>query len=129
MPPAQPDDHPIPDFNRTQLHIMQILWAAEDGLKPAEIEEQFDWDIDNATLRSVLRVLMERGEVEREKRGKAYYYRSAKQKDRALSSWLSGLAEVFAVGSRAGLLAQLLQDESLSPEDREALEKIARGHE
>ena len=126
MPPSSPDNHPIPDFNRTQLHVLQILWDADDALKPGEIEERFDWEIDNATLRSVLKVLMDRGEVERDRRGKAFHYRPARRKQSALSNWLSGLAEVFAGGSRAGLLAQLLQDQSLSPEERAELEKIAR---
>ncbi len=108
---------------------MQILWESEDSLKPGEIEERFDWEIDNATLRSVLRVLVERGELVRKQRGRAYYYRPAQKKQRALSTWLSGLAEVFAGGSKAGLIAQLLQDSSLSEEDRAALEKISAGAE
>tara|TARA_R110002096_G_scaffold318022_8_gene512423 strand:- start:4731 stop:5132 length:402 start_codon:yes stop_codon:yes gene_type:complete len=129
MPRTPPDDHPIPDFNRTQLHILQILWQADDALRAQDIEERFDWEIDNATLRSVLRVLMERGEVLRERRGKPFYYQPANKKQKALSTWFSGLAEVFTGGSKAGLIAQLLQDRTLSPEERAELEKIARNED
>ncbi len=114
-----------PDLNRTHLHVLQILWDAGRPLKPAEIEENFDWPIENATLRSTLRVLIDRGHVEREKRGKAYLYRPIREKRSALSELFSGLAEVFSGGSKAGLLAQLLQDESLTPAEIRELESIA----
>ncbi len=120
-------EHPIPDFNRTQLHVMQILWSADEGMKPAEIQDGFDWEIDNATLRSVLRGLVECGELTREQKGKAYFYSPAKKKQAALSTWFSGLAQIFASGSKASLLAQLLQDSSLSEEDRKELDEIANG--
>lgn len=116
---------PIPDLSRTHLHVLQILWDADSPLKPAEIEERFQWPIENATLRSVLRVLMERGDVQRERQGKAYVYFPRQEKRRALSELFSGLAEVFSSGSRAGLIAQLLQEQSLSGEEVEQLKAIA----
>ena len=128
MPPAipDPDDSQIPDLNRTHLHVLQILWDADGPLKPGDIEERFDWPIENATLRSVLRVLVERGEIEREKVGKAYVYRPTRAKRNALSEVFSGLAQVFSGGSRAGLLAQLLQDDSLTSDEIRELESIAK---
>ncbi|MFT5470913.1 MAG: BlaI family penicillinase repressor [Verrucomicrobiales bacterium] len=127
MPTDLPDlvDSKIPDFNRTQLHVLQILWDAEGPMKPSDIEERFDWPIENATLRSVLRVLVERGEIEREKLGKAFVYRPRNEKRRTLSNVFSGLARVFSGGSRAGLLAQLLQDDSLTRDEIRELEAIA----
>ena len=115
----------IPNLSRNQLHAMQILWDAGEPLKPVEIEARFQWPIENATLRSVLRVLLERGEVSRTKSGRAFLYSPAIKKQNALSQLVSGLAEVFASGSRKGLVAQLLQDEALSPEDIEELKAIA----
>lgn len=122
----EPADPFIPNLSRTHLHVLQILWDAEEPLKPAEIEEQFQWPIENATLRSVLKILMEKGEIEREKQGKAYLYFPKKNKKNALSELLTGLAEVFTGGSRAGLVAQLLQDETLSKEEIEELKNITR---
>ncbi|MEM7013791.1 MAG: hypothetical protein AAF585_20195 [Verrucomicrobiota bacterium] len=53
MPPEHPtpDESSIPDLNRTHLHVLQILWDSDEPMKPAEIEERFDWSIENATLR------------------------------------------------------------------------------
>ncbi len=117
-------DPPIPNLSRTHLHVLQILWDADESLKPSEIEERFQWPIENATLRSVLKILMEKGEIQREKQGKAYLYFPKKNKKNALSELFAGLAEVFTGGSRAGLVAQLLQDEKLSDEEIEELKKI-----
>lgn len=116
----------IPDLRRNHLHIMQILWEAGEALKPGQIEERFAWPIENATLRSALAVLLERGELERERIGKAYLYRPARSKRDALAELAAGLAEVFSGGSKAQLLAQLLQDEALSDEDVSYLRRVAR---
>lgn len=115
----------IPDFNRTQLHVLQILWKSDTSLKPAEIEEQFEWPIENATLRSVLAVMLEQGDLEREKQGKAFHYFARRPKNAAMAEMLNGLAKVFGSGSRVGLFAQLLQDNSLSAEEARELRKIA----
>ncbi len=101
------------------------MWDAGVPLKPSAIEEKFQWPVENATLRSVLRVLMERGEVTREKQGRAYVYLPRRKKGNALSELFTGLAEVFFSGSRTGLIAQLLQDESLTESEVRELKKIA----
>ena len=85
----------IPDFNRTQLHVMQILWDAEEALKPSEIDDQFEWPIENATLRSVLAVMMDRGDIDREKRGKAFHYFPKHRKSATMADMLDGLARDF----------------------------------
>ncbi len=120
-----PSSVDIPDFNRTQLHVMQILWSSDEPLKPGEIESRFEWPIENATLRSVLAVMLERGDVDREKRGKAFHYFARRRKNAAMADMLTGLAKVFGSGSRVGLIAQLIQDESFSPEEARQLREIA----
>ena len=123
--PSSPNQAPIPDFNRTQLHIMQILWDSEDALKPSELEERFEWPIENATLRSVLAILLERGDIDREKRGKAFHYFPRRQKTAAVSDMLSGLARLFGNGSRVGLLSQLMQEDSLTDDEILQLKELA----
>ena len=103
---------------------MQILWDSTEPLKPAQIEERFRWPIENATLRSVLKVLLDQGEVERQKAGRAFLYSPRKKKSRALSELVSGLAEVFSAGSKTGLVAQLIQEDSLSDEEARELQML-----
>lgn len=118
------NEPPIPNLSRNQLHVMQILWDANSPLKPAEIESRFRWPIENATLRSTLKVLLDQGEVERQKSGRAFLYSPRKKKGRALSELVSGLAEVFSSGSKTGLVAQLIQEDSLSQEEVEQLQEL-----
>ena len=111
------------DLNPNELEAMGILWA-DSPLKPADIEEAFSRPIENATLRSVLRGLVERGFLKRERIGKAYYYRPARAARTVRRRLTNRLAEVFASGSRLGLIAQLIEDEKLSPAQIRELEQI-----
>ena len=112
------------DLNPAELEALGILWA-EAPLKPSEIEEAFSYEIENATLRSVLRGLVDKGFLKREKVGKAYYYRTAKAAKSVRKNLTAKLASVFAEGSRFGLIAQLVKDEKLTPEQIEELKSIA----
>jgi len=114
------------DLNQNELETMRILWE-HGNMKPAEIQEGFAWPIENATLRSVLAGLMDKGHVTRRKNGKAYYYRAASNRRKGLSRMAQRMAQVFAGGSTAELIAQLIRMERLSPEDIEELRHMASG--
>ena len=102
---------------------MRILWE-KGPLRPAEIQELFAWRIDNGTLRSVLRVLMEKGHLKRRKVGNAFVYRANASRQRLQSrmAWL--MADVFTGGSTADLIAQLIKTEKLSSREIEELSRI-----
>ncbi len=117
---------PKQELNATELETLGILWA-DAPLKPAEIEAAFSRPIENATLRSVLRGLVERGYLTRERVGKAYFYSPAMTAGAVRKGLTERLASVFAAGSRFGLIAQLIKDEKLDPEQLRELERIARG--
>ncbi len=112
------------DLNKNELEALRILWE-KGALKPAQIQELFSWDMDNGTLRSVLRVLMDKGHVERRKNGKAFYYRAQGSRHGVLSGMIKRLAHVFAGGSTAGLITELIKSEKLKKEEIEELKKIA----
>jgi predicted transcriptional regulator len=112
------------ELNRNELEAMRVLWE-KGTLKPAEIQEGFSWDIENATLRSVLRVLMDKGYVTRRKKGKAYYYRAKASRRSVLRNVAGRMAHVFTGGSPADLIAQLIKTEKFSKEEIEELRRIA----
>lgn len=112
------------ELNRNELEALRILWESGE-LKPAEIEERFGWPIDNGTLRSVLRVLTEKGHVRRRKSGKAFLYLAKKSRNSVLSDMAQTMARVFAGGSAAELVAQLIKTERLSTQEIEELRAIA----
>ncbi|MCA9077044.1 MAG: BlaI/MecI/CopY family transcriptional regulator [Planctomycetaceae bacterium] len=108
-----------------ELEVMEVLWQ-HGSLKPAEILEHLDRPLTNPALRSVLRVLMEKGHVTRRKKGKAYFYRSRKSAPAAFKKMANRLADIFCGGSSLELIAQLIKSEDLSEDDLRQLQKIAR---
>lgn len=115
----------MPDLNRNELEALRILWSKGAALKPAEIQADFAWPIENATLRSALALLVEKGQVAREKRGKAFHYRAKSSPERILTRMARSMAEVFSGGSAAGLIAQLMRVEKVTPQEIEELRRIA----
>lgn len=111
------------DLNRNELEALRVLWE-QGQQKPGEIQAEFSWPIDNGTLRSVLRVLMDKGLVSRKKEGKAFVYRAKTPRDKLLTRMLRQMAHVFAGGSRAELILQLVESEDLSPEAIAELRRI-----
>ncbi len=101
------------DLNRNQLEALRILWD-ESGLKPAEIQARFSWSLNNATLRSVLRVLMRQGYVIRVKRGKAFHYQTVAPRNELLRQTALRMAEVFTNGSQGELVSAIIKHGNLS---------------
>jgi len=108
-----------------ELEIMQVLWR-HGSLKPAEILAQLDRPLTNPALRSVLRVLMEKGHVTRQKKGKAYFYRAKSAAPTAFKKMADRLADIFCGGSAFELIAQLIKTENLSDEDIRQLQELAQ---
>lgn len=113
-------------LNQNELEALRILWE-EGELKPAEIEARFGWPIENATLRSVLVNLVEKKQVHRRRRGKAYYYAARVPKATMLQGMMGMLKRVFAAGSSKALVAQLLETGDIKPSDLKAIQEAAAG--
>ena len=113
---------PMITLNQNEMEAMRILWERGES-KPAEIQEQFSWAIDNGTLRSTL----VKKHVSRLRQGKAFYYSAVIPKTTALQSLTRGLAKIFAKGSMRELIAQLVDTTDITPDDLKIIHKIAAG--
>ncbi len=111
-------------LNRNEIEALRVLWEHGE-LKPAEIQAQFAWPIENATLRSVLLNLVRKGHVRREQRGKAFFYAARIHKTTLLQSMIRTLAQVFAGGSHRELVAQLVETGDIKPDDLKLLSETA----
>lgn len=110
-----------------ELEIMKALWQ-EGPLKPAEIQQRLPSPVKNSALRARLASLVERGQVKRRRRGKAFYYSAVTPQDGALKSLARSMADVFCGGSSVALIGQLIESTELwSEEDIERLRRIAEG--
>ncbi|MCB2155428.1 BlaI/MecI/CopY family transcriptional regulator [bacterium] len=112
------------ELRDNELEAMRVLWE-ESPLKPADVQKRFGWSIDNGTLRSALVNLVEKGHARREKRGKAYFYWAVTKRPRLLRELSRRMSQVFAEGSTAGLIMELLRTERLTPKQLEELQRIA----
>lgn len=114
------------ELNKNELEVLRILWEEEE-LKPGQIEEKFSWEIENATLRSVLKGLMDNNLVERNKKGKAFFYKAKASQKSIMKKMFVKMADVFSGGSSTELIANLIKSEKLSKKEIEELKKIAFG--
>ncbi len=109
-----------------EMEVMQVLWE-HGSLKPTEIQERFPRPISNMALRSVLRVLMDKGHVARKKVGRPYFYEAKTAREQAMKKTMRRMADIFAGGSSLALIAQIVKSEKLSEEHIHELRKIVSG--
>lgn len=112
------------EMNENEKEALRILWEVGEA-KPASVQEAFGWDIENATLRSVLVNLVEKGMATRRKVGKAFLYRARSRRMSQFSQSMQRMAEIFTGGSMTDLILELMKREKLSPEDLVELQQIA----
>ena len=113
-------------LNQNELEALRVLWERGE-LKPAEIQARFSWPIENATLRSVLVNLVEKGHITRRRQGKAFYYAARVPKATLLQTLMHTLARVFAEGSHRELVAQLVETADIKLADLKLIRQTAAG--
>lgn len=116
-----------------ELEILRVLWGS-GPLKPAEIQDRLAEPIKNSALRAQLTSLVERGQLKRRRRGKAFYYSAATPRESAFAALSRRIADVFFDGSSIALVGQLIEsaddwtDEDLAMLKRIAEKKAASNH-
>jgi len=114
-------------LNQNELEALRILWE-EGKLKPGQIQARFSWPIENATLRSVLVNLVEKGHANRKLQGKAFYYEARITKTSLLQMMMQTVKRVFAGGSSQELVAQLVETGDIKPADLKLIRQTATGN-
>ena len=112
------------NLNPNELEALRILWQQTEA-KPAQIQAQFSWPIENATLRSVLNNLVAKGHARRTPQGKAFFYSAQAPKASVLRSLFQQMARIFANGSPRELVSQLVETADITPHDLENVRRTA----
>lgn len=110
-------------FTAGELEVMQVLWD-RGPLTPGQMQANFPRPVHNATLRSMLLVLLEKGHVARRKEGRAYVYEARTPQRNTLKKLVRRLTDVFCGGSPTALIAHIIQSEKLSADDIQRLRRI-----
>jgi predicted transcriptional regulator len=108
-----------------EAQIMDVLWGLE-AATAEQVREQLPDRPHDSTVRTLLRVLVEKGYVSRDDRGTAYTYRPAVEREKAQKTALRHLLGRLFGGSAESLVLRLIEDEQLRPDQ---LEEIRRAVE
>lgn len=116
-------------LTRREQQIMEVLYRLGEGTANEIVEELPDQPA-NATVRTLLRIMEEKGAVKHKQDGKRFIYRPAVAKKSAAASALKKVLEVFFKGSVEDALATHLADpkNKLSADDLDALRKLIDEH-
>lgn len=105
-----------------ELDVMAVLWEIGSGTV-AEVRERLDADLAYTTVLTVMRNLEVKRYVRREEEGRAHRYFPRVQQHTAQKSALTRLVTQLFQGSPHALLAQLVDEHGVSPEE---LQQLAR---
>jgi BlaI family transcriptional regulator, penicillinase repressor len=113
-----------PDLSRRERQIMAILF--QRGKASAnEVLESMEDAPSNSAVRTMLRILEEKGHVKRRAEGLKYVYSPAAPKEKARRSAVKHVLDTYFSGSPEQIVAALL-DVSSSKLTREELDRMAQ---
>jgi len=105
-----------------ELEIMGVLWELGAGTV-AEVRAKLPDDLAYTTVLTILRNLEEKGFVTHEAEGRAFRYMPAVARQSARRTALTRLIDTLFHGSPEQLLAHMVADRTLSPNDLRKLNR------
>ena len=106
---------PVHLTNR-ELDVMAVLWK-EGSASVAEVLDSLEADVAYTTVLKVLQTLEARGVVGHDREGRAYRYFPRVSPDAVGDRTLRRIVENIYLGSRELLIARLLEQDDVSPEE------------
>ncbi|HET7233599.1 MAG TPA: BlaI/MecI/CopY family transcriptional regulator [Longimicrobium sp.] len=106
-----------------ELDVMSILWRVGSGTV-AEVRKELEDRLAYTTVLWALQTLEEKGHARHEKEGRAYRYYPVVRQEAAGGSVLNRLVEKVFQGSASMLLAQLVTERDLPPEELQRMRTL-----
>lgn len=103
-------------FTPLELRIMQVLWD-KGAATVAEAQARLGADLAYTTVQTMLIVLLRKKRVRRELAGRAFVYRPAVSRERAMGASLDDLVARMFGGSGEALLMTLIDTRKVTPEE------------
>lgn len=110
-------------LTRRELDVMSVIWKLGSATV-AEVKRGLTDELAYPTVLTILRTLESKGHVRHRQDGKAFRYYARLQSDAAGSSALSRLLDKVYRGSRELLMAGLLENEDIAPDELKRLKKL-----
>ncbi len=114
-----------------QLAIMNVLWDAGEATvaQVRESLEAADRPLAHTTIATMLSRLETEGHVEHSSEGRANVYRPLLRRDAVSRSMVSDLASRLFAGDVTQMVAHLLAESDVTPEEITRLKKLVRDKE
>jgi predicted transcriptional regulator len=106
-----------------ELDVMGVLWDLGSGTV-SEVRDKLPADLAYTTVLTILRNLEAKGFVDHVAEGKAHRYAPKVARRTARRSALAKIVDKLFHGSPEQLVAQLVEDEELSPDDLKRLRAL-----
>ncbi|MBI5601373.1 MAG: BlaI/MecI/CopY family transcriptional regulator [Gemmatimonadetes bacterium] len=110
-------------LTRRELDVMSVIWKLGSATV-ADVKRGLTDELAYPTVLTILRTLESKGHVRHKQDGKAFRYYARLQSDAAGSSALSRLLDKVYRGSRELLMAGLLENEDIAPDELKRLKKL-----
>lgn len=103
--------------------VMNIIWESDEPLKPAEVLDKMSCGLAYTTIMTILKRLSDKDLLEREKKGKVYFYKAKVKKQKFAKNKLSQLfnSVVNSYGDIA--ISQFVDSLKSRPEDLKLLKE------
>jgi predicted transcriptional regulator len=111
-------------LSRREREIMDILYR-DRALTASELVERLPGNPSNSTVRTLLRILEEKGHVKHEQQGMRYLYTPTVNREKARRSALEHLVSTFFEDSPEAVVSTLLDTRSVKLSD-EQLDALAQ---
>ncbi len=116
--------HPSPTLTPQELEIMKVVWS----LGHATVRDVYeallqDRKIAYTTVMTMMNVLEKKGHLRKKAEGRSFLYRPTRPQRQVVGSMVRDFVQRVFGGSAAPLLAHLVEQERLSPEE---LDELAR---
>jgi BlaI family transcriptional regulator, penicillinase repressor len=108
-----------------EAQIMDVLWRHEAATAD-EIRSRLPGAPHDSTVRTLLRVMEEKGLVTHDVQQRTFVYRSRVVQSKAQRKAVRGLLDRLFGGSVKNLVLQLLDDEDITPEELQRLAREAK---
>ena len=110
-------------FTERELDIMHVLWERGPSTA-AEVRRALEDDLAHTTVVTMLRILESKGYVRHHEDGRAHRFHPLVDRQAAGASALQRVMDRLYSGSEELLVAQLVQDKSMSAERLQRLRQL-----
>ena len=119
-----------PQLGQVQLQIMRVLW--DQGQASArEITEALNRDgqIAHSTVQTLLRQLEAKGAVSHRRQERTFVFHPLVQEASVARTEIRRLTERLFDGSAGGMMAYLLKEEEISPDELKEIKRLIEARE